>query len=67
VHSNIPGDPQIKIRFAGTEEDDDDEATISIDNENANKEEDEDEDEDLPPIKKKKLPKSKTEDIHSFL
>jgi hypothetical protein len=63
VHSDIPGDPEIKIRFAGTEEEDDD-ATISVDTEN--EDQDDDDDDDLP-IRKKKSSKSKTEDIHSFL
>ncbi|CAF0922906.1 unnamed protein product [Rotaria sordida] len=62
IHSDIPGDPQIKVRFANIDEDED-EATISIDTESESEQEEE---EDLP-IKKKKLPKSKLEDIHSFL
>ncbi len=62
VHSDIPGDPEIKIHFAGMEEGDDD-ATISVDTEN----EDQDDDDDDLPIRKKKSSKSKTEDIHSFL
>ncbi|CAF3367357.1 unnamed protein product [Rotaria sp. Silwood1] len=66
VHSDVPGDPQIKIRFANQEKDED-EATISIDTESdSEQEEEEEEDKDLP-IKKKKLPKTKLEDIHSFL
>ncbi|CAF2367257.1 unnamed protein product [Rotaria sp. Silwood2] len=66
VHSDIPGDPQIKIRLANKEEDEDeDEATISIDT-GSDSGEGEDDDEDLP-IKKKKLPKSKFDDMHAFL
>ncbi|UJR16369.1 hypothetical protein I4U23_003272 [Adineta vaga] len=67
VHSDIPGDPQIKIRFAGTNEEDDGDATISIDTEPEIEVDDDNDEEDITPIKKKKLPKSKTEDIHSFL
>jgi hypothetical protein len=64
VHSNIPDAPQIKIRLADADEEDADaDATISMDLES---EDDDDDDDDLP-IRKKKLPKSKTEDIHSFL
>lgn len=61
----MPGEPQIKISFAGTDEGDDD-ATISIDTDHE-EDDDDDEDEEVIPMKKKKLPKSKPEDIHSFL
>ncbi|CAF1396605.1 unnamed protein product [Adineta ricciae] len=67
VQTDLPGEPRIKINFAGMDEgdDDDDDATISIDTDD--EDEDEDEDEDVIPMKKTNLPKSKPEDIHSFL
>ena len=64
VHTDLPGEPKIKINFAGMDEGDDDDATISIDTDNEDEDEDDD---DVIPTKKKNLPKSKPEDIHSFL
>ena len=62
VHSTAPDVPEIKIEFAGYADDDDD-ASISVESESEEEEEEDDEE----PVQKKKLPKSTTEDIHTFL
>lgn len=66
VQSDLPEIPQIKIRMVNADDegdDDDADATITLDTEDNDSDED---DEDLP-VKKRKLPKTKSEDIHSFL
>ena len=66
VYSDTPEAPQIKIRLANADEEDTDaDASITMDLGNDN--DDDSEEEDDVPIRPKKLPKSKTEDIHSFL
>ena len=67
VHSDNPEAPQIKIRLADSDEenDDDDDATITMDL--GNDDDDDGEEEEEIFIRPKKLPKSKTDDIHSFL
>lgn len=68
VQSDLSEVPQIKIRMVNADEDDDDnaDATITLDPEDNESEESEEDDDDLP-FKKRKLPKTKSEDIHSFL
>lgn len=70
VHSTAPEVPQIKIRLADADEEDDDaDASITMDLGDDNEDADDDDDEEEEPvlIRPKKLPKSKKEDIHSFL
>lgn len=68
VHSDHPEAPQIKIRLADSDEENEDDATITMDlgNEEDGDDDDEEEEEEVF-IRPKKLPKSKTDDIHSFL
>lgn len=66
VHWTALEAPQIKIRFANAEEEDaDTDASITIDLGSDNEEDNEDE--DHVSVRPKRLPKSKPEDIHSFL
>lgn len=71
VHSNDPDAPKIQIRRVDSDEetDDDDDATITLDLGNKEDDDDDDEDDEEEPIviRPKKFPKSKSEDIHSFL